>query len=209
MEKKKEKVKDQLLKVGLEHYLKFGSNGLSVRKVAAECKVNLGSFVYHFETKEKFIEALFDLNYSRMFARFEQGLVDIPQEKDPLLTLKHLIEIMSQFVQEEPDFIGRLILDMMSGDKTIVKMIVRYRPKHIPIMIELIQKCQKNGSVRKDISAIQIGLLAIFLGGLIHILGLLVAKNLPVPFSQLALSAILKPSFRKMRIDMLMKGITL
>lgn len=48
--------RDKLLKVGLAVFLKEGSGNLSVRSVAAKAGVNLGSFVYHFKTKDAFIE---------------------------------------------------------------------------------------------------------------------------------------------------------
>jgi len=122
-------------------------------------------------------------------------------------TLRHLVGIMTEFVQENPEFMGRLILDHLSGDKTITRVIMKHQPKHIPIMMGLIAECQAKGLVRKDMSVLQTGICGMFVGAIVHIMGLMAATNMPGAIGQKMKAEILDPSFREKRIDMMMRGI--
>ena len=57
-----------LLEQGLRLCREKGLRGIKVRELAASAGVNLGSFVYHFGNRERFLDELVELWYAPMFA---------------------------------------------------------------------------------------------------------------------------------------------
>src|ERR1700693_1793181 len=61
--------RDRLLASGHRAVIKHGFRTMTVRKVAAAGHVNLGSFVYHFGTRDAFVEELMERWYAPLLVR--------------------------------------------------------------------------------------------------------------------------------------------
>ena len=61
--------REQLLAAGREIVLKRGFQGLTVREIAAPAGANLGSFVYHFGTRDAFLRELIEDWYAPLLSR--------------------------------------------------------------------------------------------------------------------------------------------
>ena len=66
--------RERLLRAGLALAAARGLNALTVRAVATEAGANLGSFVYHFGTRDAFVEALVERWYAPLMASL-QGII--------------------------------------------------------------------------------------------------------------------------------------
>jgi len=62
----------QLLEAGRATLARVGFAGLTVREVTAAADANLGSFVYHFGTREAFVRELIESWYAPLLARVEK-----------------------------------------------------------------------------------------------------------------------------------------
>ena len=60
--------RDRLLEAGHRVVLSHGLRALTVREVAKLAKANLGSFVYHFGTRDAFVSTLIEEWYAPLFA---------------------------------------------------------------------------------------------------------------------------------------------
>jgi AcrR family transcriptional regulator len=197
---------EKLLLVGEDHFLKNGARLLSVRKVAQEAGVNLGSFVYHFKTKDEFLARIFGRLYSQFLLRFDEELAKAHQG-EPIETLRGLIEVMADFVVSHDAFFARLCLDIFSGEKSVLNIFVKSPPPHFSMMISLIKEGQDRGQIRTDMTPFQIALNNIFSVGVLHVLGLQAVSHLKSPAAKAMRAQILDPDYLKGRIDFIIKGM--
>jgi AcrR family transcriptional regulator len=63
--------RERLLAAGLELARRDGLKGVSVRAAAASAEVNLGSFVYHFGTRDTFVYELVERWYAPLMASLQ------------------------------------------------------------------------------------------------------------------------------------------
>ncbi|MCX6125210.1 MAG: TetR/AcrR family transcriptional regulator, partial [Proteobacteria bacterium] len=77
-------VYEQLLSVGKKHFLANGVKSLVIRKVVAEANVNLGSFVYYFESKENFIEQVIRSHYEDFLKSFSEQVQPLESKAEPI-----------------------------------------------------------------------------------------------------------------------------
>ena len=66
------KLQDVIIRAALESLEQFGMEGLTVRKIAARAGVNVAAINYHFRSKEKLLEQVFDLASTNAFGDIDQ-----------------------------------------------------------------------------------------------------------------------------------------
>ena len=81
-----------LLEQGLRLCREKGLRGIKVRELAAAAGVNLGSFVYHFGNRERFLDELVELWYAPMLATISQAT----QAQDHPSAFAHLQAVLEQ-----------------------------------------------------------------------------------------------------------------
>ncbi len=89
--------RERLLKEGLAIARRSGLRAITVRGVAARARVNLGSFVYHFGSREAFVGELLERWYAPLMTEM-QIAVDVQQPP-----LQRLREILLQVVGWVPN----------------------------------------------------------------------------------------------------------
>lgn len=198
---------EKLLLVGLEHFLKTGGGSLSVRKVAQEAGVNLGSFVYHFKTKDIFIAKIFERQYLEFMSQFIQALSEVDQNEGPVEALRKLISVMSEFVVKNHEFFARVCMDIFAGEKAVLALFMKEPPPHFSVMLGLIKRGQDQGLLRKDMTPTQLVLTNIFTVGMPYILGLQAASHLKNSAGKMLKDQITDPGFLNKRIDFIMRGM--
>jgi AcrR family transcriptional regulator len=138
-----------LLAHGLKIATEKGLRGVVVRVVAASAGVNLGSFVYHFGNRERFLEELVELWYAPMYERMKLTAEanDYRSALEGLqATLFQLVEIISQ----NTSFITNLLADAAAGERAAQVFLLNIPSRHPKLLLELIARAQAEGSIIQE-----------------------------------------------------------
>jgi len=164
-----------LLVAGRELFPARGCAGLTVREVADAAGVNLGMFHYHFKSREAFLRALLQSVYEDLFAELSARATqraDLARDARAIDFLRGALQFMGRFVRGNRPLLARVLIDALGKDPIATEFLGVNAPRHLGLLLGLIQAAQKEGSVRADIPAPQLlgfcaGSLAmpIFFGG--------------------------------------------
>jgi AcrR family transcriptional regulator len=140
--------REQLLAAGRRIILSRGFSGLTTREVAHGAGANLGSFVYHFGTREAFIETLLESWYAPLFARIRRA---VSSDGGGLERLRAAILELIEFSEGEDVFLGRVLLAAANGEKSARSFLRTLMSRHPRLLVEAIQAAQEEGGlVRED-----------------------------------------------------------
>jgi AcrR family transcriptional regulator len=145
-----------LLAAGRELFPARGCAGLTVREVADAAGVNLGMFHYHFKSREAFLRALLQSVYEELFAELSASASQMPagtRQARALDFLRAGLQFMGRFVRANRPLLTRVLIDALGKDPIASEFLDRNMPRHIGLLLGLVQQAQKEGSVRSDIPA--------------------------------------------------------
>lgn len=135
-----------LLQSGRELFPSAGCAGLSLRKVAEHAGVNVGMFHYHFKTKENFLRTLLQQEYEAMFATLAGAAA---QDGPTLLRLRQALVAVGVFLREHRRLFARLLMDAMSGEPVATEFMQRNAPRHLGLLMGLLEQAQREGLLRE------------------------------------------------------------
>ena len=139
--------RDQLLAAGRELVLKRGFHDLTVREVATAAGANLGSFVYHFGTRDAFIRALIEAWYAPLLSR----VTDVADSSGaPIDRLRRAILQLVDFGAEQDAFMGRLLMAAAGGEKAARDFARSLAGRHPRLLVALIAEAQADGVLVKE-----------------------------------------------------------
>lgn len=141
----KEGTREKLLRLGLEMAREHGLRALTVRGLARKARVNLGTFVYHFRTREAFVAQLLEQWYAPLFEHLQ---ISARAELTPLSALRAMIVEATTFIQTSGPLIAQLVLDALAGEKSVGKFLQKMYPRHPQLIYETIMAAQKRGELR-------------------------------------------------------------
>jgi AcrR family transcriptional regulator len=133
--------RERLLAAGLELAQRDGLKGVSVRAVAAAAEVNLGSFVYHFGTRDTYIYELVERWYAPLMASLQLSASG-PQ------ALRDVLRQLARWVASHGRFLALLIRDASAGETGVRRFLATMDQRHIALLLELIQRSQQAGQLR-------------------------------------------------------------
>ena len=136
--------RDLLLHAGRKILEARGIQGLTVRAVATEAGANLGSFVYHFGTRDAFIEQLIERWYAPLMSRMTM-VVDgggLPVDR-----LRRAILQLVDFVIEHDVFTGRIFAAALTGDVHARRFLGSMAGRHPRLLLQLIVDAQREGEL--------------------------------------------------------------
>ena len=148
-----------LLAAGRELFPSRGCAGLTVREVADAAGVNLGMFHYHFKSREAFLRALLQSVYEDLFAELSMRATQRPASADEARAidfLRRALQFMGRFVRANRPLLTRVLIDALGRDSIATEFLDRNMPRHLGLVLSLVQAAQKEGSVRADIPAPQL-----------------------------------------------------
>ena len=139
--------RSQLLAAGREIVLKRGFQDLTVRKVAAAAGANLGSFVYHFGTRDAFIRVLIEEWYAPVLSR----VADVADGSGaPIDRLRRAILQLVDFSDAQTVFMGRVLMAAAAGEKSARDFARTLAGRHPRLLVALIEKAQADGTLVKE-----------------------------------------------------------
>lgn len=202
-----------LLIAGRELFPARGCAGLTVREVADAAGVNLGMFHYHFKSREAFLRALLQSVYEDLYAELSVRASQIPQggrDARAIDLLRAALQFMGRFVRGNRPLLTRVLIDALGHDPIATEFLDRNAPRHLGLILGLMQSAQKEGTVRADIPAPQLlafcaGSLAmpILFGGAVLERGAVSA-----PTARLIEGALLSDAALDQRIDLALAAVS-
>lgn len=135
-----------LLEAGHALLPKSGVRNLSIRQITEHAGVNLGMFHYHFKTKDVFVRAVLQQQYNDMFAALsaEAQVTDSSVE-----SLRRAVTVIARWGRDNRGLFVRLLGDAFSGEKVVQEFMQANMPRHLMLIVNLVQQAQKDGHLRK------------------------------------------------------------
>jgi AcrR family transcriptional regulator len=151
----------RLLRAGLAIARRNGLRALSVRGVAARAGANLGSFVYHFGTREAFVTELIESWYAPFYERLRSAA----EAQGPALErLRHLALQLADFVSDHRQFVGQVLMDAAAGEKPARAFVQSLSQRHPLLLLRAIDDAQAAGALRREDP---VNILLFLFGGLV------------------------------------------
>lgn len=130
-----------------------GFDGTSVRDIAEEAGINVAMISYYFGSKEKLMEALFELRAGKVRMRVEDLLKDesiSPIEKVNLLIDEHIDRVM-----QTPAFHKIMVcVQLTNKNPVLLKIVNGVKVRNAEVVAELIKDGQKKGVFKKQIDIV-------------------------------------------------------
>jgi AcrR family transcriptional regulator len=139
--------RDKLLKEGLAIARRSGLRAVTVRGVAARARVNLGSFVYHFGSRDVFIAELLERWYAPLMSGM-QIAVDV--DRPPLERLRDMLLQLVDWVRANNGVIAHIVMDAASGESAARKFVASLEQRHPALLLQAITAAQAAGELRRE-----------------------------------------------------------
>jgi AcrR family transcriptional regulator len=139
--------RERLLHAGLAVAQRAGIKAMTVRAVAAEAEANLGSFVYHFGSRDNFVEQLLERWYAPLFVSL-QPIANAPG--DPLEHLRQVLLQLVRWLVQHRGFVAHLVLDAAAGEAAAARFVASLERRHPALVLQLITQAQQRGRLRRD-----------------------------------------------------------
>jgi AcrR family transcriptional regulator len=148
----------RLIEAGKAVLFEEGFSGLTLRKVAARAKVNLGMFNYLFKDKDDFIRKVAQEAYDEFYGSLQLGALS---QKDPMLALREAALVLARFVRDHRQAIGSLMRDLNAGHPEALRFARKNIPRHGIFLSTLVKRCRS----QKRIKDLPLATLMTFMAG--------------------------------------------
>ena len=143
----------QIIETAERLFAERGFDGTSVRDIADEAGVNVAMISYYFGSKEKMMEALFELRVGSVKIRVESLIKDeslSPLEKVNMLIDEHIDRVMQK------QCFHKIMMGVVATNKNpaILKAANSVKIRNAEVVTELIKDGQKKGVFKKKIDVI-------------------------------------------------------
>lgn len=195
----------RLLRAGLAIAQRCGLRAVAVRAVAARARVNLGSFVYHFGSRDAFIAELIE----QWYGPFHKALqLTVDAGAPPRERLRALLAQVADFLAEHRRFIGHVLMDAAAGEPAARRFMRSIAGRHPALVLQAIVDAQRAGELPPAPPLNTMAFLFAAVGGPMVLLGGLADSGLlPAPFASQLRHAVLDPDGARQRIDWALRGL--
>ena len=139
--------RDRLLKEGLAIARKSGLRAVTVRGVSARARVNLGSFVYHFGSRDAFVTELLERWYAPLMAEMR---IAVDMQRPPLERLREMLVQFVDWVRANSNFIAHIVMDAASGETAARNFVGSLEQRHPALLLQAIGAAQAAGALRRE-----------------------------------------------------------
>src|SRR5258706_8672691 len=134
-----------LLQAGRDLFVQTGAAGLSVRAVAERAGANPGMFHYHFKSKENFLRTLLQQVYEEIFEGLSGAAA---QSGAPVDALRAVLMAAGALLVRHRRIFARGWMDAVAGEPVATEFVRRNAPRHIGLLLGLVQQSQPGGALR-------------------------------------------------------------
>jgi AcrR family transcriptional regulator len=139
--------RERLLRSGLQLARRGGLRALTVRGVAARARVNLGSFVYHFGSRDAFVGELIERWYAPLLAQLE---VAAHEAVAPRERLRRLVLRVADWVVTNREFLSQLVMDASAGERAAQRFLRSLGERHPVLVLQAIRDAQRARELRAE-----------------------------------------------------------
>ena len=139
--------RESLLAAGRAIVVADGFSALTVRRTAAAASANLGTFVYHFKTRDAFVTELIEAWYAPVFSRVTLA---VDGRDRPLDRLRRAVLQLIDFGVEQDIFLGRLLMAATAGEVPARRFLGSIAARHPRLLIKLIRAAQADGTLVRE-----------------------------------------------------------
>lgn len=136
--------RERLLEAGQRAALTYGLRRVTVRGVCQDAGINLGSFVYHFGSRDEFLAELIETSYAPLF---EQIRHEFSQASPPLDRLRRMLLQLCGFLTQRGDAIARLLMDAYAGEAAALEFMRKLSGRHPQLLLRCIREAQAAGEL--------------------------------------------------------------
>jgi AcrR family transcriptional regulator len=143
----------QIIETAERLFAERGFDGTSVRDIADEAGINVAMISYYFGSKEKLMEALFELRVGSVIIRVESLIKDeslSPIEKVNMLIDEHIDRVLQKQCFHKV-MMGALVTNK---NPAILKAANNVKIRNAEVITELIKEGQKKGQFKKKVDVI-------------------------------------------------------
>lgn len=138
--------RQRLLERGLTLAREKGLRGVTVRELATSAGANLGTFVYHFGHRDRFIEELVELWYAPLYAQLKD-LAGAASGRTALERLDSALWALLQWALAHADIVAHLVADALQGEPGVRAFAVRLPRRHPLLLLRLLREAQAEGAL--------------------------------------------------------------
>ncbi|MBX3658254.1 MAG: TetR/AcrR family transcriptional regulator [Ramlibacter sp.] len=198
--------RERLLLAGLALAEREGIRALTVRAVAAAAGANLGSFVYHFRTRDAFVGEMIERWYAPVMA---QLALAADEGGGPVMALRRVLLQLVCWMGTHQAFLSHLLVDAAAGEAGARHFLGSMDQRHPALILALIRKAQQARELCQDDPMHQMVFLAASAGGPVLMFHLLHRSGMAPPELARALSVLAAdPTHIETRIGWALKGLT-
>lgn len=136
----------RLLEQGLAIAREKGLRGLKVREVAAQSEVNLGSFVYHFGSREAYVAELVELWYEPLHEQLLRTAA-AAEGRPAIERLESAVMQVLDWVGGNAGIVAHLVADALAGEPRVREFARRLPGRHPTVMLSLMRQAQAEGAI--------------------------------------------------------------
>ena len=130
-----------------------GFDGTSVRDISEEAGINIAMISYYFGSKEKLMEAIFEVKIGKVQVRVEELLKD--KTMSPIQKINILIEEHIERVMKSQQFYRIMICEQVGNtNRAITDKIKQLKLKNAELISELIKEGQKQGVFKRKVDVV-------------------------------------------------------
>jgi AcrR family transcriptional regulator len=143
----------QIIEISERLFSRKGFDGTSVRDIAEEAGINVAMISYYFGSKEKLMEAIFEVKIERVQMRVEELLKD--NSMTPIQKVNTLIEEHIERVMKSQQFYRIMICEQVSNNNpAIMGKVKQLKLRNAELISELIKEGQKKGDFKKKVDVV-------------------------------------------------------
>ncbi|MFT3682632.1 MAG: TetR/AcrR family transcriptional regulator [Ferruginibacter sp.] len=143
----------QIIETAEKLFARKGFDGTSVRDIAEEAGINVAMISYYFGSKEKLMEAIFEVKIGKVQVRVEELLKDTsmtPIQKVNILVDEHIERVM-----KSQQFYRIMICEQASNtNAAIMQKVKQLKIRNAELIAELIKDGQKKGEFKKKVDVV-------------------------------------------------------
>jgi len=138
--------RERLLRVGARQARRAGLRLLTVRGVCQEAGVNLGSFVYHFGSRDAFISELIEHWYAPLLERLT---ATVDEEQPPQRRLRALLLQLGDWASINSRFITHMLIDAAAGEAAAQRFVRTLADRHPALILRVVAEAQRAGTLAR------------------------------------------------------------
>jgi AcrR family transcriptional regulator len=136
--------RERLLAAGERSARSTGLRALTVRGVCADAGVNLGSFVYHFGSRDAFVAAVIERRYAPLL---DSLAVTVDGAEPPLDRLRALLVQLADWLETHGRFVTHVLMDAAAGEAAAARFVRTLAGRHPALILRVIGEAQATGSL--------------------------------------------------------------